>query len=178
MSGNARGPSTAFNLLYRLCQVRRVDGDRGLHLAACPIPAPRLCKPLALIPPHTTRAVQLKPDVRQVRQMLDHVDSTFIRAVSRARFACSCCAHRLHCGRASVAPNPGFRLSPQIGLLYLRYVCDPRQLWDWFRNYVRDEEVGEMKAAFGRQDAPLLYCTTSCADLQSGPPFLALHTGV
>ncbi|EFN52225.1 hypothetical protein CHLNCDRAFT_54543 [Chlorella variabilis] len=70
MSGNARGPSTAFNLLYRLCQ--------------------------------------LKPDVRQVRQMLDHVDSTFIRA---------------------------------IGLLYLRYVCDPRQLWDWFRNYVRDEEI-------------------------------------
>lgn len=72
MSGNARGPSTAFNLLYRLCQ--------------------------------------LKPDVRQVRQMLDHVDSTFIRA---------------------------------IGLLYLRYVCDPRQLWDWFRNYVRDEEEFE-----------------------------------
>ncbi|KAL4854361.1 Pre-mRNA splicing factor SR-like 1 [Chlorella vulgaris] len=76
MSGNARGPSTAFNLLYRLCQ--------------------------------------LKPDVRQVRQMLDHRDSPFIRA---------------------------------IGLLYLRYVCDPRQLWEWFRTYLRDEEDFEPSPA-------------------------------
>ncbi|KAI3432834.1 hypothetical protein D9Q98_010418 [Chlorella vulgaris] len=76
MSGNARGPSTAFNLLYRLCQ--------------------------------------LKPDVRQVRQMLDHRDSPFIRA---------------------------------IGLLYLRYVCDPRQLWEWIRTYLRDEEDFEPSPA-------------------------------
>ena len=43
MSGNARGPSTAFNLLFRLAQ--------------------------------------LKPDARQVRQMLDHRDSPYIRAL-------------------------------------------------------------------------------------------------
>jgi hypothetical protein len=30
----------------------------------------------------------------------------------------------------------------QIGLLYLRYTCDPRKLWEWFKGYVRDEEVG------------------------------------
>ncbi|PRW61404.1 pre-mRNA-splicing factor 38B isoform X1 [Chlorella sorokiniana] len=52
MSGNARGPSTAFNLLYRLGQ--------------------------------------LQPDPREVRQMLDHKDSPYIRAVGflYLRYAC------------------------------------------------------------------------------------------
>lgn len=37
MSGNARGPSTAFTLLYRLCQVR----PRGARLPrACCTPVP------------------------------------------------------------------------------------------------------------------------------------------
>lgn len=70
MSGNARGPSTAFNLLFRLCQLR--------------------------------------PSTAQVRQMLDSRDSPYIRA---------------------------------LALLFLRYVCAPRQLWDWFSKYVDDEEV-------------------------------------
>lgn len=43
MSGNARGPSTAFNLLHRLCT--------------------------------------LKPSIRDVKEMLDHHDSVYIRAV-------------------------------------------------------------------------------------------------
>jgi hypothetical protein len=30
----------------------------------------------------------------------------------------------------------------QIGFLYLRYVCDPRNLWNWFKGYVEDKEVG------------------------------------
>lgn len=33
--------------------------------------------------------------------------------------------------------------SSQVGFLYLRYVCDPRKLWNWFKPYMRDEEVGE-----------------------------------
>jgi hypothetical protein len=88
--------------------------------------------------------VQLKPDVRQVRQMLDHRDSPFIRAV------------RAQSGRAALHVNASTQvwvvprqpplylvccLAAQIGLLYLRYVCDPRQLWEWFRTYLRDEEV-------------------------------------
>lgn len=43
MSGNARGPTTAFNLLYRLCQLRPTHGE--------------------------------------IRMMLDHKDSPYIRAV-------------------------------------------------------------------------------------------------
>ncbi|KAL4418785.1 hypothetical protein ABPG77_005499, partial [Micractinium sp. CCAP 211/92] len=69
MSGNARGVSTAFNLIFRLGQ--------------------------------------LKPDPREIRTMLDHRDSPYIRAV---------------------------------GFLYLRYVCDPRKLWGWFKQYMHDEE--------------------------------------
>ncbi|GAB4814832.1 hypothetical protein N2152v2_001878 [Parachlorella kessleri] len=69
MSGNARGPSSAFCLLYRLGQ--------------------------------------LKPTPQQIRMMLDHKDSPYIRAV---------------------------------GFLYLRYVCNPRELWGWFKKYARDSE--------------------------------------
>lgn len=29
----------------------------------------------------------------------------------------------------------------QIGFLYLRYTCNPRYIWDWFKNYLRDDEV-------------------------------------
>lgn len=69
MSGNARGVSTAFNLIFRLGQ--------------------------------------LKPDPREIRMMLDHRDSPYIRAV---------------------------------GFLYLRYVCDPRKLWGWYKQYMHDSE--------------------------------------
>lgn len=70
LSGNARGPSSAFCLLYRLGQ--------------------------------------LKPSAGEVREMVDHKDSAYIRA---------------------------------LGLLYLRYCCNPRDLWSWFKKYVRDTEV-------------------------------------
>lgn len=69
LSGNARGPSSAFCLLYRLGQ--------------------------------------LKPSPPDLREMLDHKDSPYIRA---------------------------------LGLLYLRFCADPRDLWKWFRRYVKDSE--------------------------------------
>jgi len=27
-----------------------------------------------------------------------------------------------------------------VGFLYLRYVCNPESLWDWFGKYILDEE--------------------------------------
>ncbi|KAK9838529.1 hypothetical protein WJX81_005763 [Elliptochloris bilobata] len=69
MSGNARGASSAFCLLYRL--------------------------------------FTLVPSKQEVKALLDHVDSPYIRA---------------------------------IGFLYLRYVGNPRTLWDWVQPYVRDTE--------------------------------------
>lgn len=35
-------------------------------------------------------------------------------------------------------PSPSL---PQLGFLYLRYVCDPRNLWNWFQGYIDDKEV-------------------------------------
>jgi hypothetical protein len=70
LSGNARGPSSAFCLLYRLGQ--------------------------------------LQPSVQELREMLEHKDSPYIRA---------------------------------LGLLYLRYCCNPRELWKWVKKYLNDSET-------------------------------------
>ena len=32
-------------------------------------------------------------------------------------------------------------VEPQVGFLYLRYVGNPRNLWEWVQPYVRDTEV-------------------------------------
>ncbi|XP_024394717.1 pre-mRNA splicing factor SR-like 1 isoform X2 [Physcomitrium patens] len=69
MTGNCRGPSTAFCLLYKL--------------------------------------FTMKFTVKQMQDILDHPDSPYIRA---------------------------------LGFLYLRYVGDPKTLWDWFEPYVEDTE--------------------------------------
>ncbi|KAI9332267.1 PRP38 family-domain-containing protein [Pilaira anomala] len=49
----------------------------------------------------------LRLTIKQIENMIDHVDSPYIRA---------------------------------IGFLYLRYVCAPAKLWDWFQYYLDDEE--------------------------------------
>ena len=149
MSGNARGPSSAFNLLYRLCQLR--------------------------------------PDVRDVRTMLDHPDSPYIRAVRWVRLCavcavgggegvvwggegvvcegCGTAAASLQCVAPPITPHRTLLCTPpahplsttprhppllpaclpacatQIGFLYLRYVCDPRRLWDWYKDYLHDSQV-------------------------------------
>lgn len=39
-------------------------------------------------------------------------------------------------------PSGGATSRAQIGFLYLRYVCDPKNLWSWYEPYVSDSEVG------------------------------------
>lgn len=69
------------------------------------------------------RLFELCPTVQDVRNLCDHPDSPYIRAV---------------CLRGVPRQRP---TSSQIGLLYLRYVGNPKQLWDWFLKYIRDPEV-------------------------------------
>ncbi|GMH05144.1 hypothetical protein Nepgr_006984 [Nepenthes gracilis] len=69
MTGNCRGPSTAFCLMYKF--------------------------------------FTMKLTVKQMHGLLKHPDSPYIRA---------------------------------IGFLYLRYAADPKTLWNWFEQYVKDEE--------------------------------------
>lgn len=35
----------------------------------------------------------------------------------------------------------------QVGFLYLRYVCNPRELWGWYKKYMHDDEVGVLLAS-------------------------------
>ncbi|XP_019432711.1 PREDICTED: pre-mRNA-splicing factor 38B-like isoform X2 [Lupinus angustifolius] len=69
MTGNCRGPSTAFCLLYKF--------------------------------------FTMKLTVKQMHGLLKHPDSPYIRAV---------------------------------GFLYLRYMADPKTLWNWYEPYVKDDE--------------------------------------
>lgn len=51
-----------------------------------------------------------------------------------------------------------------MGFLYLRYVCDPRKLWNWFHKYLRDAEVWQLEVVFGcvcwRDFLPLVHART------------------
>ena len=94
LGGNARGASTAFCLMCRLC---------GLKL-----------------------------NEKQIKDLLDHHDSPYIRAVGGP----------LPC----LLPGPPHSqlfatLEPQVGFLMLRYVADPKTLWSWYAPYVKDPEV-------------------------------------
>lgn len=124
MSGNARGPSTAFNLIFRLGQVGERDCVlvwdgvlmRGLQQLGRGILCCRRRNPAAaaaagdaawaprkprftLLYAYPNFFLQIKPDVRQVRQMLDHRDSPYIRAVSWPKRRC----HRAICSREEAA---------------------------------------------------------------------------
>jgi pre-mRNA-splicing factor 38B len=50
--------------------------------------------------------------------------------------------HRKFCFNKSIPIDPDILYSyiRAIGFLYLRYVCAPAQLWDWFQYYLEDEE--------------------------------------
>ncbi|GFR41101.1 hypothetical protein Agub_g1746 [Astrephomene gubernaculifera] len=54
------------------------------------------------------RLFTLKLSVKEIKDMLDHRDSPYIRAV---------------------------------GFLYVRYVADPKTLWNWCGPYVKDQEM-------------------------------------
>lgn len=76
----------------------------------------------------------------QIKRLLDHTDSVFIRC---------------------------------LGVLYLRYVCDPKELWSWLEDYVEDaEELSEegngAKTTFGR------WCA-SASPAARAPPAAAQH---
>ena len=67
-----------------------------------------------------------------------------------ARCAAPCAAH---CTRKLRAHPP----APQIGFLYLRYVGEPRSLWEWFQEFLRDSEEFA-PASDGKTVSLGLYC--------------------
>lgn len=148
MSGNARGSSTAFNLLYRLGQLR--------------------------------------PSGKEIRLMLDHKDSPYIRAVRSRRGADGTvpgwdlgeqCSQRCDTHSADSAAQPLWRFPVQVGFLYLRYTCNPRSIWEWFSSYLDDDEVGGERGAAGgvkgelaaRLTASAFQCELECVVTISWP---------
>lgn len=152
MSGNARGSSTAFNLLYRLGQLR--------------------------------------PSGKEIRLMLDHKDSPYIRAVRRRGRAdgtvpgwdlCGQCRRRCNTCSATCIATPLTLV--QVGFLYLRYTCNPRSIWEWFSPYLDDDEVGGRRGGVGGGRVGLAVCPTASAFqcalqcLVTTPwPFASSHT--
>jgi len=112
------------------------------------------------------RLFTLVPTKQEVKALLDHVDSPYIRAVrarpllhtSNPSQTALSAAGRCACNVLVPAPD----LAPsQIGFLYLRYVGSPRTLWDWVQPYVRDSEVRRGKPARCVKFQVVQKCTTS-----------------
>ena len=122
LSGNARGPSTAFCLLFRLGQLR--------------------------------------PEPAVIREMLENRDSPYIRAVSDtilsdSRLKGLCVPYAILGVSYPRVLRGAYSFSiflMQVGFLYLRYCCNPRELWKWFKKYVQDEEeFAPSPGALGRR---------------------------
>ncbi|GAY64109.1 hypothetical protein CUMW_231040 [Citrus unshiu] len=126
MTGNCRGPSTAFCLLYKF--------------------------------------FTMKLTVKQMHGLLKHPDSPYIRA---AMFTCWSGSEEcgflplqrllpqngkglgiplrgphlfLEWGVGVGLPLGEISTENKIGFLYLRYAADPKTLWNWFEQYLKDEE--------------------------------------
>jgi hypothetical protein len=62
-----------------------------------------------------------------------------------------------------------------VGFLYLRYVCDPKELWSWVSDHINDED--EFQPACDKsltmcvlQDVPRPEPHHSPANLSASPP--------
>ena len=66
---------------------------------------------------------------------------------------------------------PSCAYALQIGFLYLRYVCDPRKLWDWTRHYMQDDEV---RTAWSYRPTVPPPCTPSACAMLAGSGILLI----
>ncbi|MCO5610725.1 hypothetical protein L7F22_064966 [Adiantum nelumboides] len=106
MTGNCRGPSTAFCLLYKF--------------------------------------FTMKLTVKQMQGLLNHGDSPYIRACLSSRLAGNDVQRLIDCWSVDICIKQYRRdrdlLPAYVGFLYLRYVGDPKTLWGWYEQYVKDDE--------------------------------------
>lgn len=68
----------------------------------------------------------LKLTIRQLENLVEHGDSPLVKKKSVLQLA-----SKLTCSVSYIRA---------IGFLYLRYVCAPAQLWDWYQYYLEDDE--------------------------------------
>lgn len=123
LAGNARGPSTAFCLLFRLFHVKPSEEELRAtidHEDSVYIRAVCIWQDVCALGHHVPAASHLASHQQQKPSLIITPSSPHrLRHTTRAT-----CTHTV-----------------QIGFLYLRYVCDPRTLWSWLGPYCGDDEV-------------------------------------
>ena len=55
-----------------------------------------------------------------------------------------------------------------MGFLYLRYVLNPRKVWEWIEPYLADPEVGVQPRACGSEPKPTLHADVEVHAESSG----------
>jgi PRP38 family len=148
MSGNARGATSAFCLLVRLGQLKPTDEqvqqlldhtDSPYIRAVGACPSPPSGHTLATHAPAEElqpSILRLPPPVPCARVLCQGAPQAAVSLVAVAHVNIQhtkCVVARLSTGAFL-----------QIGFLYLRYVLDPRTIWDWLQYYIKDHEVRHM----------------------------------
>ncbi|THG05980.1 hypothetical protein TEA_000238 [Camellia sinensis var. sinensis] len=126
MTGNCRGPSTSFCLLYKFFTMK-----------------------LTVKQMHGLLKHQDSPYIRfidEIYNQVDHVEP-WMTGNCRGPSTSFCLLYKFFTMKLTVKQMHGLlkhQDSPYIrcvGFLYLRYAADPKTLWNWFEPYVKDEEM-------------------------------------
>ena len=178
MSGNARGASSAFCLLYRLMQLKITAGqvrqllDHADSVYIRAVSAGRPCQGgmlcchfLGCMPEscrilHTRASRGCKATAVEVSRLCaQYACSGF--AMWRASQSPGVYLQKRSQPAAQCMPGPDLVCLPlQIGLLYLRYVGEPKSLWqDWLSHYMYDDQVRQSESL----GAAIAVCPISCS---------------
>lgn len=146
MSGNARGASSAFCLLYRLGQLKPSDEEVQKFLDHSDSPFIRAVShsvgtqltSRCRLQGQNCTAVRIaafgRPLLLSKRQFQVRVSSCFSASIQSS-------AAQISLSYVSRHDDNSVWVS-QLGFLYLRYVLNPRQVWEWLQYYINDQEVG------------------------------------
>ena len=148
MSGNARGASSAFCLLFRLAQLKPTEDQVQEMLDHGDSPYIRavgddLRPGVALPTPLRLLLVQF------FVAALCTAPPSWSRTNGMTELLLSGCALPVVSWPYAFFSHEQFLRGGclQVGFLYLRYVLNPRQVWEWIDPYLGDHEVGVRREA-------------------------------
>ena len=93
------------------------------------------------------KLMRLRPTYKQIQTLIQHPDSP-------VRFGSINCRNGEICENVVFALCACVQFLRGIGFLFLRYCCDPKQLWGWFQPYLQDPEEIQIRK-FDKRKATL-----------------------
>ena len=84
------------------------------------------------------KLMRLQPTYKQIQTLIQHPDSP-------VRFGSMNSQNREMCEDVIFALCACEQFLRGIGFLFLRYCCDPKQLWGWFQPYLQDPEEMQIR---------------------------------